>query len=243
MTIVIPTMSPFPGCGAAPEDYIAKADTTMQQLPGVIAGMNELGAAFNLGAGVLAGGYLPPVPYAAGINMTLALQTVQRGEVTYAPLLDRLAARMHADLGVLFADFASSWQAGDNDGQDPDHISPQGNLRLARVLSQAVPVAKVRPNWVVDLGYRKVFSDFFPTAYAILDYPNIPPGVAYDELVFVAGAKPGKAVLIGRPVPNPGLSADAWVESPNMVRLRLTNLSAVAIDPAAATYQLTVINL
>ncbi|MGV8867632.1 MAG: SGNH/GDSL hydrolase family protein [Janthinobacterium svalbardensis] len=90
MTITIPTMSPFPGRGAAPEDYIAQADTTMQQLPGVIAKMNELGAAFNLGAGVLAGGYLPPVPYAAGINMILALQTVQRGTVTYAPLIERL---------------------------------------------------------------------------------------------------------------------------------------------------------
>lgn len=77
MTITIPTMSPFPGRGAAPEDYIAQADTTMQQLPGVIASMNELGSAFNLGAGVLAGGYLVPAPYAAGIHMTLAAHAIK----------------------------------------------------------------------------------------------------------------------------------------------------------------------
>lgn len=90
MTITIPPLSPFPGRGAAPEDYIAQADTTMQQLPGVISGIQAVSDAFNLGTGVLSAGYLPPVPYTAGISMTLALQTVQRGEVTYAPLIERL---------------------------------------------------------------------------------------------------------------------------------------------------------
>lgn len=154
-----------------------------------------------------------------------------------------MAARTHADMGVLFADLASSWQVGDNDGQDPDHISPQGNLRLARALGQAVPVAPVRPEWVVDLGYRQVFAGIFPTAYASLDYPNIPPGIAHDEFVFVAGAKPGKPVLIGVLAANPGLLANAWVDSLNTVTLRLTNVSAVSIDPAGTTYQLTVVNI
>jgi hypothetical protein len=83
-------MSPFPGRGAAPEDYIAQADTTMQQLPGVIAGMNLLAENFNQGAGVLSLGYLKPVPYAAGISMTLATQTVEYAGITYAPILDAL---------------------------------------------------------------------------------------------------------------------------------------------------------
>ena len=90
MTIPVPPLSPFPGRGAAPEDYIAQADTTMQQLPGVFAWMADLKDSFNLGAGVLSAGYLPPVPYAAGIKMTLALQTVQLGYVTYAPILEAL---------------------------------------------------------------------------------------------------------------------------------------------------------
>lgn len=90
MTITIPPMSPFPGRGAAPEDYIAQADTAMQQLPGVIAKMNELGAAFNVTAGLGSLGYQPPVLYAAGLSMTVATQTVQYGPSTYAPLLGEL---------------------------------------------------------------------------------------------------------------------------------------------------------
>lgn len=90
MTIIIPPLSPFPGRGAAPEDYIAQADTTMQQLPGVIAGIQAVSDAFNLGSSVLSLGYLPPVAYAAGISLTLALQTVEFGENTYAPILSAL---------------------------------------------------------------------------------------------------------------------------------------------------------
>lgn len=88
--ITIPALSPFPGRGAAPEDYIAQADTTMQELPGVIGKMNEMSAAFNLGAGVLTAGYLPAVPYGAGIVLTLAMQTVQYLGTTYAPLVGAL---------------------------------------------------------------------------------------------------------------------------------------------------------
>ena len=150
-----------------------------------------------------------------------------------------MAARTHADLGVMFADFASSWQVGDSDGQDPDHISPQGNLRLARALGQAVPVAKAHPDWVVDLGYRQIF----PTRSVTMDFPNIPPGTAHDEPTSVPGARLGRAVLVGRPMPYVGLLADAWVESPGVVRLRLTNSTTAAIDPGAATYRLTVVNL
>ena len=90
MTITIPPMSPFPGRGAAPEDYIAQADTTMQELPRTIAAMNAMSAAFNVVAGVGNLGYLPPVAYAAGIAMTVGVQQVQYGGVTYAPILDAL---------------------------------------------------------------------------------------------------------------------------------------------------------
>ena len=98
--ITIPPLSPFPGRGAAPEDYIAQADTTMQQFPGVVEGIRQAVAAFNLGAGVLSAGYLPPVLYEAGISITLALQTVQRGDTTYAPLIERLPFVTGADFDM-----------------------------------------------------------------------------------------------------------------------------------------------
>ena len=90
MTIIIPPLSPFPGRGAAPEDYIEQADTTMQQLPGVVEGIRAVSAAFNSGAGVLSAGYLKAVPYAAGLSMTLAMQTVEYERTTYAPILEAL---------------------------------------------------------------------------------------------------------------------------------------------------------
>lgn len=91
MTVItIPPLSPFPGRGAAPEDYIAQADTTMQELPTVISRMNEMSAAFNLGAGVLTAGYLPPVLYGVGLQITSALQSVEYAGTIYAPLLSAL---------------------------------------------------------------------------------------------------------------------------------------------------------
>lgn len=88
--ILIPPLSPFPGRGAAPEDYIAQADTTMQELPGAFAKINEISAAFNLGAGVLGAGYGRPVLYVAGLAITTALQAVEYNNVTYAPILGAL---------------------------------------------------------------------------------------------------------------------------------------------------------
>lgn len=179
-----------------------------------------------------------------------------------------LAAATHADMGVMYVDFASSWQAGDSDGQDLDHLSPQGNLRLAAALSRAAPIARSQPEWVLDLGagsymsvaeavgafgvvprkltgarLNQIISSFFPSVDALLDYPNIPPGIAHDELINVAGAVMGKAVSVGRPAPNPGLLAEAWVDSPGVVRLRLTNNSSANIDPALAAYRITVLNI
>jgi hypothetical protein len=64
----------------------------------------------------------------------------------------RMAASAFADYGVLFADVAASWQPGDNDGQDLDHISPQGNMRIARAWTAARPVNRVAPPWHVDMA-------------------------------------------------------------------------------------------
>jgi hypothetical protein len=61
------------------------------------------------------------------------------------------AAMTFGDMGVLFCNFAAGWQPGDLDAQDPAHISPQGNARLAETLPQAVPVAHVLPTWCVHL--------------------------------------------------------------------------------------------
>lgn len=59
----------------------------------------------------------------------------------------KAAAMAFADFGVRFADVACEWQAGDNDAQDADHISPQGNERLAAAFMQAELCAPKYPAW------------------------------------------------------------------------------------------------
>lgn len=88
--LTIPPLSPFPGRGAAPDDYIAAADTTMQQLPSRFEAINAISAALNLTAGIGTIGYLPAVQYAAGISMTVGVQSVEYAGTTYAPLLQAL---------------------------------------------------------------------------------------------------------------------------------------------------------
>ena len=231
---------------------------------GGVAGQTVLWhAAGYYSAGVVAAARTVIVGTTSGNPNNHSIANIQRVAQQAA-----LAAATHADMGVLYVDLASSWQAGDNDGQDPDHLSPQGNLRLAAALTRAVPVTKSRPAWVVDLrggsymsvveavgafgavprkltGARlnQIISSFFPSVDALLDYPSIPPGVAHDELINVAGALMGKAVSVGRPAPNPGLLAEAWVEAPGWVRLRLTNISSASIDPALVAYRITVLNI
>lgn len=203
---MIPPLSPFPGRGAAPDDYIAQADTTMQQLPGVIAGMNALATNLNLGAGVLAMGYLPPVPYAAGVPMSLATQTVQYGGVTYAPILGYLpftttgvfeAAKFRVIQGLTAGELA-----------EPDGVRRVGNAVDQRELAE--------PQDASRLGLGEVaVAEYLRAARAMASYGEpqrralAQTSVARPNRTFINALIAGEVTIV---VANDSISegADTW---------------------------------
>ena len=87
---MINNLPPAPSRGDDPDVFVGKADAWMAALPGFGREANELADKFNTVAGIGALGYQPPVPYAAGIHLVVATQTVQYGENTYAAILGEL---------------------------------------------------------------------------------------------------------------------------------------------------------
>ncbi|OEZ91453.1 SGNH/GDSL hydrolase family protein [Duganella phyllosphaerae] len=171
--ILIPPLSPFPGRGAAPEDYIAQADTTMQELPVVISKINEVSAAFNLGGSILSLGYLPPVPYAAGISLTVATQTVQYGVNTYAA---NVTALPFTTSGVFETDKFRLVQ-GVTSAQlaEPEAAGTIG-FQQAGVDANGARVRKVK--------------DRLREAVHVTDYPNVDPtGVTDSSLAIISARK------------------------------------------------------
>lgn len=74
-----------------------------------------------------------------------------------------------------------------------------------------------------------------------LDYPSIAAGTSADLTVTVYNAVPGMSVSLGLPAAlETGLVANAFVSANDTVTVRLTNITASAIDPASAQYKVTV---
>lgn len=87
---MIDALPPAPSRGDSADLFVARADAFLAALPGFAGDMNTLAALFNLTSELATLGYLPPVTYAAGIQLSLATQTVQYGADTYAAKLSSL---------------------------------------------------------------------------------------------------------------------------------------------------------
>lgn len=80
------------------------------------------------------------------------------------------------------------------------------------------------------------------TAMVSLNFPSINAAASSDLTITVAGAAVGDAVALGLPAaPTAGLVFDAFVSAANTITVRATNITAGAVDAAAATYRATVI--
>lgn len=86
---------------------------------------------------------------------------------------------------------------------------------------------------------------FLVPVSAVLNFGNTLAQTSTDLNVTVTGAQLGDAVLLG--VPNAAVNANsnysAWVSAANTVTVRFNNYSAAAIDPASATFKVSVIRL
>jgi hypothetical protein len=78
---------------------------------------------------------------------------------------------------------------------------------------------------------------------ATLDFPSIAGALQDDLTITVTGAAVGDSVALSLPAaPTVGISFNAFVSAANTVTVRATNTTAVAIDPASATYSVLVFN-
>ena len=75
------------------------------------------------------------------------------------------------------------------------------------------------------------------TASASLNFPSINAASQADLTITVAGAAVGDEVVMSLPAaPAAGIVFNAFVSAANTVTIRATNVTALAVDPAAATY-------
>jgi predicted RecA/RadA family phage recombinase len=81
-------------------------------------------------------------------------------------------------------------------------------------------------------------------AAASLDFPSIAAVTTSTLTITVAGAVFGDPVVLSLPATvNAGIVFDARVTAADVVTVRATNITAAAIDPAAATFGVLVIKL
>lgn len=79
------------------------------------------------------------------------------------------------------------------------------------------------------------------TATASLDFASIAAAASADLTIAVPGAVVGDAVSLGLPAaPAAGLIFQAFVSTAGTVTVRATNITAAAVDAAAAAYLVTV---
>lgn len=79
------------------------------------------------------------------------------------------------------------------------------------------------------------------TGSASLDFPSIAAASQSSLTITVTGAAVNDEVVMGLPAaPAAGIVFNAFVSAANTVTVRATNVTALAVDPAAATYSVIV---
>jgi len=75
---------------------------------------------------------------------------------------------------------------------------------------------------------------------AALDFAAIAAAASADLTIALPGAVVGDSVALGLPaVPTTGLIFQAFVSAPDVVTVRATNITALAVDAVAATYRVS----
>lgn len=97
-----------------------------------------------------------------------------------------------------------------------------------------------RPIWS-DAAAWHVAASYLSTT-ATLDFPSIAAGGSQQISVTVTGATVGDTVILGPPAGiETGLVWNAYVSAINTVRVRVSNITGAAIDPASASWKVAVV--
>jgi hypothetical protein len=79
------------------------------------------------------------------------------------------------------------------------------------------------------------------TGSAALNFPSIAAAAQADLTITVTGAVVGSEVVMALPAaPAAGIIFNAFVSATDTVTIRATNITALAVDPASATYSVIV---
>lgn len=102
--------------------------------------------------------------------------------------------------------------------------------------------------WLIFLNnIRRAVNAIAPTniltATATLDFGSINAAATGTLTVTVTGATTNDSVALGLPAaPTSGIVFQAYVSATDTVTVSATNITAAPIDPASATYRVTVFN-
>lgn len=174
------------------------------------------------------------------------------------------------DVGAIWAhhSFAASTNGfalmQESDGSTHLNSSPSKALRLRQGLSTklvvntdgtvAIPPATtfsdvvnvagaLNANGGAKIGSSGATIASVLTAVATLDFPSIAAGTHASLTVTVTGAQLGASVHLGLPSSvEPGVVFQGFVSTGNTVAIRASNVTGAAIDPASASFRVTVFN-
>jgi hypothetical protein len=91
-------------------------------------------------------------------------------------------------------------------------------------------------------GTWKSFGHSDLSASATLDFPSIAPATGAELTVTVTGAATGDTVYVAAPASiEARLVWNAHVSAANTVKIRVTNITASAIDQASASWKVRVV--
>jgi len=112
-----------------------------------------------------------------------------------------------------------------------------------KVLGENTQGVKRLANISVDAnGFITAITSGVATSTAVLAFPSVAAADKQELTITVSGASTGNTVSLGLPPDFPaGLIPTAWVSATNVVKVRLTNITASPIAPPQGAYSATVI--
>jgi len=125
-----------------------------------------------------------------------------------------------------------------------DDLTDSGASTLHYHTSDRDSANFIGTNWtdLTDGGYTTLHSHVL-TATATLDFPSISSNGLEELTVTVTGATVGKPVILGPPAGiEAGLTWCGYVSATNTVKVRVHNNNGSSIDPASASWTVSVHN-